>query len=309
MTRSALTRIFALGIVCCAPWRPAAAAEAPLYFRTALALSADAPPVREPRDDVLVRIRSGELATLAEFTSSPSPGAARVGVTLASLFLVTGKNGISGCADLGVELARLSESGGRIPVAAASVATSIPSRQDLSGPIVVPIVVDGLLVDAGERLTARITVRNGCDEARPVTLLYDSTSMPSNLTFTDPPPAVPTPPSCLEQPLTGLALLTCRFDQLEAMLRAEPASLVGGEGIRQALLSRLADGREAVATAQVGRRPKRNLWLAQRKITAIARILRRGERQGRVEATVSARLQGMVGGISAELGTLRTLLR
>jgi hypothetical protein len=93
------------------------------------------------------------------------------------------------------------------------------------------------------------------------------------------------------------------------MLRAEPASLVGGEGMRQALLSRLAEGREAVATAHVGRRPKRNLWLAQRKAIAIARILRRGERQGRVEATMSARLQGMVGSISAELGTLRTLLR
>lgn len=316
-------RALSAAAMLCALCAPAYAVEAPRFLRSPRALSLEAPTAGTPRDDVSTRISVGASALLADFVATPQATVATTSTASAALFLVTAKNGIEGCFDITVDLYRLTGSDERIPVASGSITTSILPRKQASAPIVVPLTVGGTLANVGERLGMSIVARNRCSSARNVTLLYDGAGAASSLAFSDapppPPPGSPTttttstttttlppPASCLQAPMAGFEAITCRLDTLEAALRTNPASAVGGNRALRRQLVRLARTRALVLAASTGDRAGARLRRAQRKLDAFALTVAVGLRRGRVIGGLGQVLDGLATQAAAELRALRS---
>jgi hypothetical protein len=317
-----MIRAFSAAALLCALCASAHAVEAPRFLRAPRALSLEAPTGPTPKDDVSTRLPVGASALLADFVSTPQGAVATTSTASAALFLVTAKNGIEGCFDITVDLYRLTGNDERIPVASASVTTSILPRKQATAPIVVPLTVQGTLAGVGERLGMAIIARNRCSSARNVTLLYDGAGAASSLAFSDapppPPPGSPTttttstttttlppPASCLEAPMVGFDAIACRLDTIEAALRTHPASDIGGNRVLRRQLVRLARTRALVQAASTGDRAGVRLRRAQRKLDAFAGVVAVGMRRGRVTGELGHVLDGLAAQASSELQALR----
>jgi len=82
--------------------------------------------------------------------------------------------------------------------------------------------------------------------------------------------------------------VTCRLDQLDALLRAAPASALGGRALRHRLEARSALIRRLVTDARP--RPARRLRRAARALGRFLGTVRRAERRGRMLRIVADRL-------------------
>jgi hypothetical protein len=318
-----MMRALSAAALLCALSAPVHAIEAPRFLRAPRALSLDAPMSATVRDDVSTRLSVGASALLADFVGTPQAAVATTSTASAALFLVTAKNGIEGCFDVTVELYRLTGNDERIPVASGSVTTSILPRKQATAPIIVPLTVQGTLAGVGERIGMSVLARNRCSSARNVTLLYDGAGAASSLAFSDapppPPPGSPTtsttsttsttlapPASCLDAPMAGFEALTCQLDSLEAALRTNPASAVGGNRALRRQLVRLARTRALVLAASSGDRAGARLRRAQRKLDAFAVTVAVGLRRGRVTGDLGVLLDGLASRAVAELRALRS---
>lgn len=325
---------------------PAVAAEPALYLHRDLVLSAQPPTQSSPRDDGEVSLLRRRSARIATFVSAPAPADAYAGDAVASLFLVTRRTAMEGCAEVGVQLFRLTLDGQRLPVGGQTVRTSVLRRRQVTGPVTVPMTVNGLLAAAGERLGLDIGVTNDCDGPRTVTLLYDSIDEASALVLTDLPGWVTTttitsttstsvfgatttitpasstsvapttttlpggvPASCLVEPQIGFQRLLCRLDTIDVLLRAQPVPALGGYQVRKRIFLRLDRARALVAAAvPSGQRP-RLLGRALRSIRRFDALVRQGARRGRIQASLASQVSGLAADAAVEMRSLRAAAR
>lgn len=308
----------------------ASAELSPLYLGQELALSIAAPAGTLPRDDVSAAVRAGTREVLAEFLSEEASEPLHAGVAIATLYLVTGHEGMEGCADVIVEVARRSPPDERTVVGSGVVHTSILPRRETIEPIEVPVPLGGVLAEPGERIAVSVQVGNRCDDLRSTKLLYDALGYASAVRFDDmpvepppptttttttttstilppppPPTTVPPPLDCVFLPLTGYDSIWCQLNTLRDTLADEPAEAYGGQVTLARLSRRLARARDLVATAQTGKKVRRNLRRAQRQLVGLSKLVERKQRQGRIEPDVSEDLQLLVSTAHFEIGALR----
>ncbi len=310
----------------------ASAALSPLYLRVGETLSIAAPSVTTPRE-VAAFVQAGERAVLAEFLSDPvneplfAPGA------VASLFLVSGMNGMEDCAVVTAEVVRRTPPSERTVVGQGSVATSILPRRVTVDPIEITFALFGMLALPGERIGVAVAVENRCDDARAPKLLYDALGMASAVYFTDeappttttttttttvtaplPPPTtttttttttLPWPAGCLFQPLSGYEAAFCRIDTLAQVLAEEDAGDVGGAAAHARLRRRLDRARGLLVVAQSGQGVRRHLRRALRQLAAFDRVMRRSGRKRTADPDLIEELGGMVRGVITQVNSLR----
>lgn len=137
---------------------------------------------------------------LGPFLGLQQAGAAQVNVgrVQATLFLGSGTQGISGCADVTATLLRRTLAGERIVLGTGSLANaSLAPKNSNPPPVQIPIAVQGSLavrtLANGDQLALEVVVLNRCGGAKSVSLRYDATSHPSRLVFVDNCPAVANP--------------------------------------------------------------------------------------------------------------------
>jgi hypothetical protein len=311
--------------------RLVAAELAPLYLRFDHQLAIAAPTATEPRDDVSASVGAGQQAVLGEFRSDLVDDELRATSATATLFLVTGKEGMTECAKVIVEIARRNPPDQRTVIGSGSVITSILPRRDTVDPVEVPITIepDGVIAEPGEQVAAAIAVENRCDDLRVPALLYDalglasvvrfsdevtttlpSTTTTSTSTTTSPPPrptttTLPWPAGCLYEPLEGFDAVFCRLDTLAETLSEEDAVSVGGEATYTRLQRRLGRAHDLVAVAQTGRRVRRHLRQALQQLGAFTRMARRQGKQGNADPDLVDELTGLASAAVSEIGSLR----
>lgn len=146
------------------------------------------------------RVNQGQLVAFEEFVTRPYTAAAQVnaGAATASLYLVTQKEPMDGCAQLTLELLKRT-AGGSVLVATSTVTTSIRARRSggLAEPVVIPLAVGGAREDRtlapGDALALRLSIRNGCVNYRFVSLVYDALGTRSRAAFADSCPGTDNP--------------------------------------------------------------------------------------------------------------------
>lgn len=301
---------------------------AALYLREGLALLTAAPTATLPRDDVEAWIGAGQRIVLAEFLSEPAAEVLTAEAATVALFLATGRTGMDGCADVLVEVARRGPGDERVVRGAALVSGSILPRRDTVEPIAIPLVLEQPLALPGDRIAVAVGVENRCDDARGPVLLYDALGFASAVHFAVPPPTSTTttsststtstsvsappaattttitpsaPPDCTFFPLAGWEAAWCRLDALAAVLADEPPDVLGGAVTVERLRRRLARTRGLVQAAEAGARPRRHVRRARTQLAAMARMLRAGQRRGRVEADVAAEVADLAAGAAGAL--------
>jgi len=324
-----LVRATVLSLLALAP--PNVAAELPpLYLRADLRLAIAAPLATDPRDDVSATVGAGQRAVLGEFRSDPAEEELDATSATATLFLVTGKEGMPECAQVIVELARRNPPDQRTVVGTGSVSASILPRRETVDPIEVPITLTDIVAAPGEQVAVSIAVENRCDALRIPALLYDALGMASVVRFDDdvattlpptttttststtqppPPPTTtttpPWPAGCLYQPLAGYEAVFCRLDTLRDTLADEDAVDLGGPTTYARLQRRLARAHDLVVAAQAGRRERRRLRRALQQLGAFGRLVRRKGTKGSVDPDLSEELTGLVSATVSEIGFLR----
>jgi hypothetical protein len=325
-----LGRATVLSLFVLAP--PHVAAEiAPLYLRWDHHLVIAAPTSTEPRDDVSASVGAGQQAVLAEFRSDPLDEEADATGVSATLFLVTGKEGMPECAEITVEIARRNPPDQRTVVGSGSVLASILPRRQTVDPIEVPVplAMDGVVALPGEQIAITIAVENRCDDLRVPALLYDALGLASVVRFSDDVPTtmapttttstttstapqprpttttLPWPAGCLSQPLSGFDAVFCRLDTLAETLNEEDAVDVGGQATYARLQRRLGHAHDLVGVAQTGRRTRRHLRQALQQLGAFTRAARRQGRQGNADPDLIEELTGLASAAVSEIGFLR----
>jgi hypothetical protein len=150
------------------------------------------------------RITFNDTAVYQPFTSRPFPSAVTLpaGDGEALIHLTTGPNGeMQDCAEVTVELFRQPAAGLPVPMASGTVVTTLlpPRSGGLGTPAIVPIAFPegsaDRTIEAGAGLYVEISVTNGCpdQQARTVTLRYDSLSRDSFVAPADNCPSVNNP--------------------------------------------------------------------------------------------------------------------
>jgi hypothetical protein len=171
---------------------PAIAAPPPLYMRDLFTLSPLPPTASKPLTNAYGKIPLGQTAVVGQFLSEPVVQDVTALGALASLYLVSGRNGMPDCADVTVELFRKTSANERITVGAATVQDTIVPKRKLTEPMIVPILVEGQLAQAGDRMGATVIVTNRCTRNRNVILYYNAAVFPSGIVYTDLPPTTTT---------------------------------------------------------------------------------------------------------------------
>jgi len=316
---------------------PVLAVEPPLYLRREFVLSSEPPTQSSPREDGEVVLLRRSAARLASFTSAPASTDVIVGDAVASLFLITRRMPLDACAVVSIELYRLRPGDERVPVATASITTSIVHRRLAAEAVVVPLTVNGPLAAPGERIGLDVGVTNECDGPRTVRLLYDSIDEPSQIAFGASPGGVTTtttvppggaatssstttttttttlpgavPSSCRREPQVGFQRLLCRLDTIDTILRAQPMSALGGLRARKRLFLRLDRARALLAAvAPAGPRP-RVMTRGLRATRGFEALVRRGERLGGIEPSLSAEVRGLASDAVDDIRALRGAAR
>jgi hypothetical protein len=325
-----LVRATTLSLLALSP-RLVAAEVPPLYLRGDHQLVIAAPISTTPRDDVSASVGAGQQAVLGEFRSDPVDEELTATTATATLFLVTGKEGMTECAEVIVEIARRNPPDQRTVVGSGSVVTSILPRRSTVDPIEVPIAIapDDVVAEPGEQVAVTIAVENRCDDLRIPTLLYDALGLASVVQFSDEPTTtmpsttttststttapvpqpttttLPWPAGCLYQPLQGYDAVFCRLDTLAEALNEEDAVDIGGQATYARLQRRLGRARDLVAVAQTGRRARRHLRQALQQLGAFARTARRQGKQGNAAPDLVDELTGLASAAVSEIGFLR----
>ena len=325
-----LVRATTLSLLALLP-RLVAAEAPPLYLRGDHQLLVAGPTNTTPRDDVSAPVGAGQQAVLGEFRSDPVDEELTATTATATLFLVTGKEGMTECAKVIVEIARRNPPDQRTVVGSGSVITSILPKRSTVDPIEVPIAIapDDVVAEPGEQVAVTVAVENRCDDLRIPTLLYDALGLASVVQFSDEPtttlpsttttststttaPApkpttttLPWPAGCLSQPLEGYDAVFCRLDTLGVALSEEDAVDVGGQATYARLQRRLGRARDLVAVAQTGRRARRHLRQALQQLGAFARTARRQGKQGNADPDLVDELTGLASAAVSEIGFLR----
>src|SRR5262245_10641196 len=130
----------------------------------------------DPRQ-IDVNLRNLEAVEFGPFLG-PVASIARIipaGTVNGFVFLGTGNNGMSGCAQVSVTLRRSLGAGAGTPIASGSIENATLSpKNDEPPPVVVALgAMDLITLGIGERLSLSIVVRNTCGELRGVTLRFD----------------------------------------------------------------------------------------------------------------------------------------
>jgi hypothetical protein len=302
-----------------------AAAPSPLYLRDHLTLSIAAPSATEPRDDVSASVGSGQRAVLAEFLSAPVDEEVRPATATVTLYLVTGRLGMEGCAVVTAEVVRRTPPAERTVVGTQSVQTSILPRRETIDPIEITMGLQDVLARPGERIGVTIAVENRCGELRIPKLLYDALGSASAVAFSGelppatttttttmlpaPPPTtttLPWPAGCLFQPLSGYEAAFCRLDTLAQVLDEKGPGALGGPATYGRLRRRLKRAHDLVAVAQTGRRVRRRLRRALLQLGVFDRLVRRRGRRGVVDPDLGEEIGGLVRGAIGQIGLLRS---
>jgi len=145
-------------------------------------------------------VGQNETVTFGPFSTDPALATARLGrqPILFSVFLATGAAGMPNCAEVAFTLVKTPASGPAVPLASASVLSSLVPKASLTDPIVATAAMAddpaARTLAAGDRIALTIGITNRCtDGAHIPRLLYDAAARPSRLAFTDSCPNVANP--------------------------------------------------------------------------------------------------------------------
>jgi hypothetical protein len=313
-------RILALGLWCAFGAISPALAEDVYYLHTGSLLSLDPPNPTAGTVSVSTSISVGESASLGTFTSAPFDHDATVGDVRAVVFLGTGRPGMDGCARVTATLSRLT-AGVPSAVAGGTIITSIQPRRRVTEPIVVQMALASeTLAATGDRLAFEIRVDNECSGGRSVSLLYDSVGRASRVEILKPGETTTTttttttstssttttlPPTCFDTS-TGLALVRCRLEAMDALIRGTSPADLGGARFRARLERRVDRALALVRAAQLVSPTPRRLKRARKQLARFEHLVAKGRTDGRVETTVGDSLDSLATGATTDLTTLLT---
>jgi Thrombospondin type 3 repeat len=164
-----------------------------------LVLVPDAPTATtaDDRDD---SVRVGTDVNFPEFFVPLGGVSGRInrGTGVASVYLYTNQVATA-CMDVSVDLFRRKANATTLIGGGTAAGVTLLQKQDgaLTSPILVPYVIGGPLADrtlaAGESMSLRVHVHNGCASNRHTTVVFDSVDQPSRLSGSDNCPAVSNP--------------------------------------------------------------------------------------------------------------------
>lgn len=308
-----LPRVAVLGAICWALAATTAGAQETYYLWAGASLSTAAPPAAATTASISVRIPNGEDLLLATFTSPPLDHAITLGEATGVVFLGTGRPGMDGCARVTMSLSRLTGAA-QAAVASAAQVTTIHPRRRVDAPIAIPLAVtDPLLASVGDRLVFEVRVGNQCGGERNVSILYGSVGrasrvevLPSGVTTTSTTTSTTTttlPPSCLGT-TTGLPAVRCRLEAMDAIVRSTSPASLGGARFRRRLERRIDRGLTYVRAAELIAPSRRRLARARRQLVRFARLIARGEGDGRVATEPGAVLDALAREGTTELDAM-----
>jgi hypothetical protein len=343
MTRTLrLAALLALGVAV-----PAVAAPPPLYMRQLFTLNPIPPTADKPLTNAYGKVPIGQTAVIGQFLSEPVAGDVTALGAVASLYLVSGRNGMPDCADVTVELFRKTSVDERITVGASTVQDTIVPKRKLTEPMVVPIFVEGQLAQAGDRMGVTVLVTNRCTRNRNVILYYNAAIFPSGVVYTDLPPTtttttpttsttttttngggdgstttttttgggatttttIPEQPSCFIEPQSGYNYLRCQIDTMDAITRAQPWDDLKGRRMRKFMLVRLARARAWVDAASLRADPRPPLARCLRQLGKFNHNTNVAVRIHRLDAEVARELLSMQADTSLQARTMRDAAR
>jgi hypothetical protein len=174
-----------------------------LYFTldatSARALAPGAPAGTNVREDAMTA-SEGETVTFGPFVTEAATEARRLGIgpVAFAVFLATGASGMPDCAEVAIALTKEPESGPPTPLVGGHVTTSLVPKGSLVDPIMGLAPMNGAKgarsLHVGDRLAFTVAVINRCsDGAHSVRLLFDASTRPSRIAFTDDCPTVDDP--------------------------------------------------------------------------------------------------------------------
>jgi hypothetical protein len=301
----------------------AAAQNRRFYLTKPFSMNELAPNRPAPRDNVAISVKSGGSQAFGEFSSLALPGPLSPGTAEVTLFLATGQQGMTGCAEVSVTLTRVAPSG-RTLIGTAAVATSINPRRDAGPPIVLPVDVAGTALAAGDQIGLEIAVGNACGEGRNVTLLYDSLAAASRVDFAPPAPTTTTttlapggttttttsstlPPEveCGQFPSGSFAAVDCWYGILTRVVGEASTEALGGPRRARRIQKRVGRIGRPIEKAEAGQRAAKRLAAGARRLTAFQRQIERLAAAGKMDAPLGVELSAVATGMSAELERLR----
>jgi|GEM_PF-6513991 len=145
-------------------------------------------------------VRSGDEYVFGTFLDDGSwgPRTLAQGMGLAILYLVTGREGMSECAEITVSLVRRRGAARNDePLAAATVTTTLAGDRARLPPVEIELPIHGTrderTLSPGDRLGMRIALRNRCGDRAAVRLRFDGSTVASRLELPDNCPAAANP--------------------------------------------------------------------------------------------------------------------
>lgn len=145
-------------------------------------------------------VRSGDEHVFGTFLDDGSwgPRTLAQGMGLAILYLVTGREGMSECAEITVTLVRRRGAARNDdPLATATVTTTLAGDRARLPPVEIQVPIhgarDGRTLSPGDRLGMRIALRNRCADRAAVRLRFDGATVASRLELPDNCPAAANP--------------------------------------------------------------------------------------------------------------------
>lgn len=306
----------------------AAAQDRRFYLTKPFSMSELVPNRAAPRDNVAISVKSGGSQSLGEFSSTALPGALTAGTGEVTLFLATGQQGMTGCAEVSVTLTRVAP-GGRSLIGTATVATSINPRRDAGPPIVLPVDVAGTSLEAGDQIALEIAIGNACGGGRNVALLYDSLAAASRVDFAPPAPTTTTttiapggtttttttttttsstlPPEveCSQFPSGSFAVVECWYGILTRVVGDASTEALGGARRARRIQKRAGRIGKPIEKAEAGQRAAKRLAAGARRLSGFQRLVERLASAGKMDAPLGVELSAVAKGMSAELERLR----
>ena len=298
-----------------------ASAQDVLYLRAGAVLSATPPAAGATTAVISKTLPAGEDALLGSFASEPFDHEVVLGQVRSLVYLGTGRPGMDGCAVVTTSLVRLTGQA-QSTVASGTLETSILPRRQVIDPIVVPMpLVDPLVAAAGDRVIFEVRVANQCGGERRLVLLYDSVGRASAVELYAPGATTSTttttlvgettststttlPPTCLET-ATGLALVRCRLETMDGIIRGSSPAMLGGPRFKRRLERRIDRALTSVRAAELIEATPRRVRKGRRQVVRFLAQLSRGQGNGRVAREVGDPLavlaQGAMSGLDAIL--------
>jgi len=308
----------------------AAGEDAILYLRGPNDLVTAVPGRSLPRENVHVTVRQGRSAALVDFASTGMDVPPLIWAE-AELFLVTGKEGMPRCADVGVSVLRVAPGGHRTVLGTATIEATLLPRRDSAGPVVVPLALADPGSDAGADVALEVVIGNRCGGLRQVSLLYDAVAQASRVrlvagTPTTTPTTIPgesttttitatttttttLPEGGCTAHLDGFTVLECHLAELARIFTTTPVSAFGNLQRVEHLEARRTAAATRLAMARGGRRVATNLSVVNRRLAAIRRVVDRSVGRGKIAVPVGNEILAIVGQATAQLGSMRAALQ